>query len=184
MAPQKKRRKTRRGVASLMMMLNTDDDNNETNSSSQSSHFATADCANVGRKIYENNTPPQIEPAKPSALFKFTENTTTVRINNTYSKSEFYNHSKKLINNNTNNIHNFNNFLKGLSFSPDGTCILSASEDHILRVYEVPSDVWTYGDDDSNTNSRKNNDKTINDLSSVISSQEGGCIYDYSWYVK
>lgn len=31
-----------------------------------------------------------------------------------------------------------NNFLKGVSFSPDGTCLLSSSDDTVLRVFEVP----------------------------------------------
>lgn len=31
-----------------------------------------------------------------------------------------------------------NNFLKGASFSPDGTCLLTASDDTVLRVFEVP----------------------------------------------
>jgi WD40 repeat protein len=30
-----------------------------------------------------------------------------------------------------------NNLVKTVHFSPDGTCVLSASEDSILRVYEV-----------------------------------------------
>jgi WD40 repeat protein len=30
-----------------------------------------------------------------------------------------------------------NNLIKTVHFSPDGTCVLSASEDSILRVYEV-----------------------------------------------
>lgn len=31
-----------------------------------------------------------------------------------------------------------NNFLKGASFSPDGTCLLTSSDDTVLRVFEVP----------------------------------------------
>lgn len=31
-----------------------------------------------------------------------------------------------------------NNFLKGALFSPDGFCLLTASEDSMLRVFEVP----------------------------------------------
>lgn len=33
------------------------------------------------------------------------------------------------------------NFTKGVKFSPDGTCLLTASEDNVIRVFEVPSDV-------------------------------------------
>ena len=32
-----------------------------------------------------------------------------------------------------------NNFVKGASFSPDGTCLLTSSDDAVLRVFEVPS---------------------------------------------
>lgn len=31
-----------------------------------------------------------------------------------------------------------NNFVKGASFSPDGTCLLTSSDDTVLRVFEVP----------------------------------------------
>jgi len=34
-----------------------------------------------------------------------------------------------------------NNFLKGASFSPDGTCLLTSSDDTVLRVFEVPNQV-------------------------------------------
>lgn len=34
-----------------------------------------------------------------------------------------------------------NNFLKGASFSPDGTCLLTSSDDTVLRVFEVPNRV-------------------------------------------
>jgi WD40 repeat protein len=34
------------------------------------------------------------------------------------------------------------NFTKGVKFSPDGTCLLTASEDNILRVFEVPTEVY------------------------------------------
>lgn len=34
-----------------------------------------------------------------------------------------------------------NNFLKGASFSPDGTCLLTSSDDTVLRVFEVPNHV-------------------------------------------
>lgn len=34
-----------------------------------------------------------------------------------------------------------NNFLKGARFSPDGTCLLTSSDDTVLRIFEVPSQV-------------------------------------------
>jgi hypothetical protein len=37
----------------------------------------------------------------------------------------------------TSEFQKFNNFLKGVRWSPDGTCLLTNSEDNILRVFEV-----------------------------------------------
>ena len=33
-----------------------------------------------------------------------------------------------------------NNFTKGVKFSADGSCLLSNSDDNVLRVFEVPGD--------------------------------------------
>lgn len=35
-----------------------------------------------------------------------------------------------------------NNFLKAVSFSPDGSCVLTNSEDKILRVFDVSNITW------------------------------------------
>jgi WD40 repeat protein len=60
-----------------------------------------------------------------------------------------------------------NNFLKGFSFSPDGTCILTASEDAVLRVYETPADAAV---------------ATQRRLRAAIWAKEGETVFDARWY--
>lgn len=60
-----------------------------------------------------------------------------------------------------------NNCLKGLKWSPDGTCILSASEDQLLRVFELPTDLGEAGP---------------TELRSAVCAREGDAIYDYDWF--
>lgn len=66
-------------------------------------------------------------------------------------------------------------FLKGCKWSPDGTCLLSNSEDNILRLFELPLAMY---------NCRTFNDNllNLNELTSVLRIKEGGLIYDYCWY--
>ncbi|KAA8519874.1 hypothetical protein F0562_014036, partial [Nyssa sinensis] len=73
---------------------------------------------------------------------------------------------------------NPNNFLKGVKWSPDGSCFLTTSDDNTLRVFALP-------DNDSGGH--------INDYSPVADAAadsyaanlvvtEGESIYDYCWY--
>lgn len=55
-----------------------------------------------------------------------------------------------------------NNFLKGVKWSPDGTCLLSNSDDNILRLFE-PS-------------------LTEQPSRSVLQFYPGDTIFDYEWY--
>lgn len=63
-----------------------------------------------------------------------------------------------------------NNCLKGVKWAPDGSCLLTASEDQRLRIFELPGEVGaaTGGAD--------------TELQSVVDVHEGGAIYDYCWY--
>ncbi|POM75290.1 M96 mating-specific protein family [Phytophthora palmivora] len=54
-----------------------------------------------------------------------------------------------------------NNFTKGVKVSPDGLCLLTNSDDHILRLFEMTNE---------------------SDSSSLLQAKEGGAIYDYEWY--
>lgn len=62
------------------------------------------------------------------------------------------------------------NFLKGCKWAPDGSCILTNSEDRCLRLFNLPEQIY---------NSEINN---IPPLESVLKMQESGTIYDYCWY--
>ncbi|EFA85972.1 hypothetical protein PPL_01205 [Heterostelium album PN500] len=59
-----------------------------------------------------------------------------------------------------------NNFVKGIKWSPDGSCLLSATEDRQLRLYELNTDVQ--------------NGK--HSLRHVFDVREYDTIYDFCWY--
>ncbi|CAN0402329.1 unnamed protein product, partial [Hapterophycus canaliculatus] len=61
-----------------------------------------------------------------------------------------------------------NNFVKGASFSPDGTCLLTSSDDAVLRVFEVPSNALRA--------------VRHEEWSPCLYSVEGETIYDFAWY--
>ncbi|KAF7850695.1 hypothetical protein BT93_L5095 [Corymbia citriodora subsp. variegata] len=69
-----------------------------------------------------------------------------------------------------------NNFLKGVKWSPDGTCLLSSSEDNTLRVFALPD----YGGDDSAYASSSNFDEDSFTANLVVT--EGESVYDFCWY--
>ncbi|KAG2989261.1 hypothetical protein PC118_g6261 [Phytophthora cactorum] len=54
-----------------------------------------------------------------------------------------------------------NNFTKGVKVSPDGLCLLTNSDDHVLRLFEVSNEA---------------------DSTSLLQAKEGGTVYDYAWY--
>ncbi|KAE9361863.1 hypothetical protein PF008_g629 [Phytophthora fragariae] len=56
-----------------------------------------------------------------------------------------------------------NNFTKGVKVSPDGLCLLTNSDDHTLRLFEVSGDA-------------------SQSSSSILQAREGGTVYDYQWY--
>jgi WD40 repeat protein len=60
-----------------------------------------------------------------------------------------------------------NNFTKGVKISPDGSCVLTNSEDNILRVFELP--------DQQNTTPNS-------DWQSALQAKEGETVYDFCWY--
>lgn len=67
---------------------------------------------------------------------------------------------------------NFNNFLKGCKWSPDGTCILTASEDRHARVFTLPADLYN----------GKYSLSVSENLAVLSSARHGDLIYDYHWY--
>ncbi|XP_047966871.1 telomerase Cajal body protein 1 isoform X2 [Salvia hispanica] len=73
------------------------------------------------------------------------------------------------------NESNPNNFLKGVKWSPDGSCFLTCNEDNTLRVFSLPyNDI---GDPDAPTSTPDSDSYGPN----VVVS-EGESAYDYCWY--
>ncbi|KAK5848565.1 hypothetical protein PBY51_006167 [Eleginops maclovinus] len=64
------------------------------------------------------------------------------------------------------------NYLKGCKWAPDGSCILTNSADNVLRVYNLPPEVYSYNWD------------LLPEMSPVLRMAEGDTIYDYCWYPK
>lgn len=62
------------------------------------------------------------------------------------------------------------NFLKGCKWAPDGSCILTNSDDNILRIYNLPSQIYS-GEWD-----------LLKEMTPVLRMAEGDTIYDYCWY--
>ncbi|XP_056156484.1 telomerase Cajal body protein 1 [Lampris incognitus] len=64
------------------------------------------------------------------------------------------------------------NYLKGCKWAPDGSCILTNSADNVLRVYNLPPELYSYNWD------------LLTEMSPVLRMAEGDTIYDYGWYPK
>ncbi|KAI3996061.1 hypothetical protein MKX01_037571 [Papaver californicum] len=67
---------------------------------------------------------------------------------------------------------NPNNFLKGIKWSPDGSCFLTSSDDNTLRKFDLPDNV------DSTQQDAADEDSYLANL--VLN--EGESVYDYCWY--
>lgn len=65
-------------------------------------------------------------------------------------------------------------YLKGVIWSPDGTCMLTVVNGDGMHVIELPSDLYAVG--------AVNDDRQINILESAVHVAEGGLVYDYRWY--
>ncbi|CAL4094362.1 unnamed protein product, partial [Meganyctiphanes norvegica] len=72
-----------------------------------------------------------------------------------------------------------NNFTKGCKWAPDGTCLLVASEDKKLRLFNLPPPVATGNFLDSDDWIERDCHKYS---PAAITAQEGELIYDYTWY--
>jgi WD40 repeat protein len=65
-----------------------------------------------------------------------------------------------------------NSFFKGAKFSPDGTCVLTCSDDEkSLRIYETPFKSIA-------------SEETNCEWPVILQSPEGESIYDYAWNPK
>eukprot|EP00002_Diphylleia_rotans_P011260 TRINITY_DN2228_c0_g2_i3.p1 TRINITY_DN2228_c0_g2~~TRINITY_DN2228_c0_g2_i3.p1 ORF type:complete len:353 (+),score=60.95 TRINITY_DN2228_c0_g2_i3:44-1102(+) len=61
------------------------------------------------------------------------------------------------------------NFIKHGKWSPDGTCLLTSSEDNCLRLFEMPSMF---------------EDGKVSDWAPTLRVTEGDSLYDFAWYPK
>ncbi|KAM9718179.1 telomerase Cajal body protein 1 [Menidia menidia] len=64
------------------------------------------------------------------------------------------------------------NYLKGCKWAPDGSCVLTNSADNVLRVYNLPPEIYSYNWD------------LLPEMSPVLRMAEGDTVYDYCWYPK
>lgn len=64
------------------------------------------------------------------------------------------------------------NYLRGCKWAPDGSCLLTNSADNILRIYNLPPEL--YSDDWD----------ILAEMSRVLQMAEGDTIYDYCWYPR
>jgi telomerase Cajal body protein 1 len=83
--------------------------------------------------------------------------------------------------------------LKGVKFSPDGVCYLTAADDNCLRIYDIPPSIasvvpsTTLGDenlDNNNTNvsCSKEEEEKNDPYFPALRINAGELIYDYAWY--
>ncbi|XP_021294493.1 telomerase Cajal body protein 1 [Herrania umbratica] len=71
---------------------------------------------------------------------------------------------------------NPNNFLKGVKWSPDGSCFLTSSEDNTLRLFSLPDN----GSSDHVTACSSASEEDSYKAELVVS--EGESVYDFCWY--
>ncbi|KAF6163304.1 hypothetical protein GIB67_025168 [Kingdonia uniflora] len=86
-----------------------------------------------------------------------------------YRTSHFYHQFR-------NGSKNPNNFLKGVKWSPDGSCFLTSSEDNTLRVFDLPDTAGVTNADAC---------MSVADADSYEANlivNEGESVYDYCWY--
>merc|ERR1712223_1888824 len=62
-------------------------------------------------------------------------------------------------------------FTKGCKWSPDGLCILVCSDDHYLRIFDLPPE--------DKLNQREKLDKLDK---AAVEMKEGENVYDYQWF--
>nr|CAG4647080.1 EOG090X06W9 [Megafenestra aurita] len=66
-------------------------------------------------------------------------------------------------------------FLKGCKWSPDGSCLLTCSDDGLLRLYDLPADLY-------NSHKKSFQGCSISELSPSLRIKESETIYDYCWH--
>ncbi|GMH37475.1 hypothetical protein BSKO_05348 [Bryopsis sp. KO-2023] len=71
------------------------------------------------------------------------------------------------------------NFLKGVKWAPDGSCLLTASEDKMMRIFTFPTEVF---DQRSTSGDKASGEEAVDPFDPICRIQEGELVYDYAWY--
>lgn len=66
-------------------------------------------------------------------------------------------------------------FLKGCKWSPDGTCLMTCCADNILRLFDLPSDLYA-------SHKKPFQGCSTTKMSPSLRIREGELIYDYCWH--
>lgn len=72
--------------------------------------------------------------------------------------------------------------------APDGSCLLTSSDDNILRLYNLPASLCNIEDwkavEDSGDNfpSEDSNSTNFSNLKPALNVKEGGSVYDFCWF--
>ncbi|KAI7863821.1 WD40-repeat-containing domain protein [Spinellus fusiger] len=76
----------------------------------------------------------------------------------------------------TSNMPETNNYFRNSKWSPDGTCLLTNSEDTMIRLFHLPQNVYDQtATDDSEP-------VTVESMAPVLAIREGESIYDFAWF--
>lgn len=78
--------------------------------------------------------------------------------------------------------HHRNNFLKLALWSADGTCMLTTSEDNLVRIFEVPADAAEQAYKLQEMTEEEQLSFVPHPLRSVLQIKEGETVYDACWY--
>ncbi|XP_013421157.1 telomerase Cajal body protein 1 [Lingula anatina] len=74
------------------------------------------------------------------------------------------------------------NFLKGCKWSPDGTCVLTNSDDGYLRIFNLPQELYGQGSNGGQDSPVTSDGHNCPEMKSALRILEGELVYDYSWY--
>ena len=66
-------------------------------------------------------------------------------------------------------------FFKGCKWSPDGTCLLTCTNDNILKLIDLPADLYR-------SNNLPYQGCGLAEINSALKIKEGELIYDYCWH--
>lgn len=73
------------------------------------------------------------------------------------------------------------NFLKGVKWSSDGACFLTATDDNRLHIYDLPPEAYI-GDDTTSSKPKFTIEEDQDSFAAALQVQEGELVYDYAWY--